>query len=102
MEFAHNQHVAQGRNASPFFFMMSYNPRAIPTIIPPTNVSAVEERLDNLWQARQEAEAAHKLARQRMAERINRDFTPFKKGQQVWLDSKNLRFFQDHKKLRLK
>ena len=37
-----------------------------------------------------------------MAERITKDFTPFKKGQQVWLDSKNLRFFQDHKKLRLK
>ena len=68
MEFAHNQHVAQGRNASPFFLMMGYNPRAIPTIIPPTNVSAVEERLDNLRQARQEAETAHKLTRQRMAE----------------------------------
>ena len=90
MEFAHNQHVAQGRNASPFFLMMGYNPRAIPTVVPPTNVPAVEERLDNLRQARQEAEAAHELARQRMAERITRDFTPFKKGQQVWLDSKNL------------
>ena len=90
MEFAHNQHVAQGRNASPFFLMMGYNPRAIPTVALPTNVPAVEERLDNLRQARQEAEAAHELARQRMAERITKDFTPFKKGQQVWLDSKNL------------
>ena len=26
MEFAHNQHMAQGRNASPFFLMMGYNP----------------------------------------------------------------------------
>ena len=82
--------------------MMGYNPRAIPTVVPPTNVPAVEKHLDNLQQARQEAEAAHELARQRMAERIIRDFTPFKKGQQVWLDSKNLRFFQDHKKLQLK
>ena len=37
-----------------------------------------------------------------MAEQITRDFTPFKEGQQVWLDSKNLRFFQNHKKLQLK
>ena len=93
MEFAHNQHMAQGRNASPFFLMMGYNLQAIPTVVPPTNVSAVEERLDNLQQAQQEAEAAYELARQRMAERITRTFTPFKKGQQVWLDSKNLRFF---------
>lgn len=62
MEFTHNQHVAQGRNASPFFLMMDYNLRAIPTVVPPTNVPAVEECLDNLWQAWQEAEAAHELA----------------------------------------
>ena len=37
-----------------------------------------------------------------MAERITKDFTPFKEGQQVCLNSKNLQFFQDHKKLRLK
>ena len=68
MEFAHNQHVAQGCNASPFFLMMGYNLQAIPTVILPTNVSTVEERLDNLRQAQQEAEAAHELARQQMAE----------------------------------
>ena len=68
MEFAHNQHVAQGHNASPFFLMMGYNPQAILTIIPPTNVPAVEEHLDNLRQAWQEAEAAHELAQQQMAE----------------------------------
>ena len=89
-EFSHNHRMHDARGASPFYIMMGYNPRAIPTVVPPTNVPAVEERLDNLRQARQEAEAAHELARQRMAERITRDFTPFKKGQQVWLDSKNL------------
>ena len=36
-----------------------------------------------------------------MVEQITKDFTPFKEGQQVWLDSKNLQFFQDHKKLQL-
>ena len=49
MEFTHNQHMAQEHNASPFFLMMGYNPQAIPTSVPPTNVPTVEECLDNLW-----------------------------------------------------
>lgn len=44
--------------------MMGYNPQAILTIVPPTNVPAVEGHLDNLQQAWQEAEAAYKLTRQ--------------------------------------
>ena len=62
MEFAHNQRKAVERNESPFFLMMGYNLQTIPTVVPPTNVSAVEEHFDNLQQARQEAEAAHELA----------------------------------------
>ena len=75
MEFTHNQHMAQGCNASPFFLTMGYNLQAIPTIVPPTNVSAVEEHLDNLQQAQQKAKTAHKLAQQQMAEQIIKDFT---------------------------
>ena len=37
-----------------------------------------------------------------MAKRITRGFTPFQKGQQVWLEAKNLRFLTDHKKLAMK
>ena len=37
-----------------------------------------------------------------MAERITKGFTPFKKGQKVWLEAKNLRFIMDHKKLAMK
>ena len=37
-----------------------------------------------------------------MAERITRGFAPFQKGQQVWLEAKNLRFIMDHKKLAMK
>ena len=102
IEFTHNQRLAQNRNASPFFLMMGYNPRAIPAVVPKTTVPAVEERLENLEKARQEAMAAHELARQRMAERVTRGFTPFTKGQKVWLEAKNLRFLKDHKKLAMK
>lgn len=37
-----------------------------------------------------------------MAEQITHNFTLFKKAQLIWLESKNLQFFQDHKKLGLK
>ena len=102
IEFMHNQRAAQGRNASPFYLMMGYNPRSIPSVIPRTLVPSVEERLGNLEKARLEAMAAHELARQHMAERITRGFTPFTKGQKVWLEAKNLRFLTDHKKLAMK
>ena len=39
----------------------------------------------------QEALAAHKLARSRMVDQQRLTFTPFKKGDRVWLDSRNLK-----------
>ena len=102
IEFVHNQRKAQHRNESPFFLTMGYNPRAIPAVLPNTMVPAVEERLSSLEKARTEAMAAHEMARQRMTERITRGFVPFKKGQKVWLEAKNLRFLMDHKKLAMK
>ena len=102
LEFTHNQRLTQNRNASPFFLMMGYNPRAIPSVTPKTVVPAVEERLDNLEKVRQEAMAAHELARQHMVQRITRGFKPFEKGQKVWLEAKHLRFLKDNKKLAMK
>ena len=98
----HNQRTAQGRNASPFYIMMGYNPHAIPSVYPSTPVPAVETRPELLKKVREEALAAHKLARQRMAECITRGFTPFRKGQRVWLDAKNLHFLADSKKFAMK
>lgn len=99
MEFAHNQRKAVDRNETPFFLMMGYHPRAFPSVFSTSHVPAVEDRLTAIQKARNEAAAAHELARQKVAERITRGFTPFIKGQKVWLDSKNLRFITDHKKL---
>jgi hypothetical protein len=47
--------------------------------------------MTTLLRNRQEALAAHELARSRMADRRKSMFTPFKKGDQVWLDSRNLK-----------
>ena len=98
----HNQRTAQGRNASLFYVMMGYNPHAIPSVYPSTPVSAGETCLKLLKKVHKEALAAHELARQRMAEHIIRGFTPFRKGQRVWLDAKNLHFLADSKKFAMK
>jgi hypothetical protein len=47
---------------------------------------------------REEALAAHKLARTRIANRKQLNFTPFKKNQKVWLDMRNLKM-NHHKKI---
>jgi hypothetical protein len=56
-----------------------------------TKFSSVAEKIKNLVTSREEALAAHELARSRMAERIKLNFVPFKKGQMVWLDLRHLK-----------
>ena len=66
---------------------MGYNPTSIPTAFPITNIPATQERLLSLQKVREEANAAHELARQKMIERTTRGFTPFKLNNKVWLES---------------
>ena len=40
---------------------------------------------------REEALAAHELAMRRIADRRKNTFTPFKKGDLVWLDTRNIK-----------
>jgi hypothetical protein len=58
-------------------------PVAIPTTFKNTKFPSVAERIKNLVTSREEALAAHELARNRMAERIKSNFIPFKKGVRV-------------------
>ena len=78
--------------------MLGKNPIAIPTSFENTQYPTVEERIKNLVTSREEALAAHELAWNRMAERMNSMFTPFKKEQKVWLDSRHLKT-NYHKKM---
>lgn len=98
-EFAHNQRIHSARNASPFFLMMGYDPVAIPTAYPNTNYPTLQHRLSTIQKARDEALAAHELARQVMRQRITKTFVPFKKGKQVWLDCQNLKLPYPNRKL---
>ena len=52
-----------------------------------------------LQKAREEANAAHELARQKMMERITQGFKPLKLGDKVWLESKHLKLRHESKKL---
>ena len=90
-EFAHNHRPHSITGKSPFFLMMGYEPIALPTILPSTSVPAVELRLKELTAAHNEALAAHELARQVMARCTRKPFSPFRKGDKVWLEARNLK-----------
>jgi hypothetical protein len=73
-------------------------PVAIPMTFENTKFPSVAEKIKNLVTSREEALAAHELARSHMAERIKSNFVPFKKGQMVWLDLRHLKT-NYHKKM---
>jgi hypothetical protein len=98
LEFTHNNRRHADRTKTSFELMHGEAPVAIPTSFENTRFPAVEERIKDLVTAREEALAAHELARSRMADRIKSSFIPFKKGQKVWLDSKHLKTHY-HKKM---
>ena len=66
-------------------------PLAIPTSFKNTKFPSVAEKIKNVVTSWEEALAAHELARSQMAEQIKLNFTPFKKGQIVWLDTRHLK-----------
>ena len=67
-KFAFNNAENASTKQSPFFLMMGYEPQKIPDIAPITKIQEVNERVTALQKARDEALAAHELARQRMIE----------------------------------
>ena len=71
--------------------MFGQSPLAIPLSFERTKYLAIQDRMKSLIQNREEALAAHELARSRMADRRKSVFVPFTKGDQVWLDSRNLK-----------
>src|SRR5258708_3161983 len=74
-------------------------PIALPKVIHRTNAPIAEGCLIMLKIAREEALAAHDLARQKMMQRTMCYSKPFKLGQKVWLESKNLRIPYPSRKL---
>jgi len=91
MEFSHNQKIYFTMKQTLFYLMMRYELKDIPLAFNKTNAPTAEQWVKALHEARNKAAVAHELARQKMAERSTWGFTPFKKGEQVWLDSWNLK-----------
>ena len=78
--------------------MYGYLPLTIPTSYEHTKFPSVDERIKQLQKEREEALAAHELARRRMAEQQKNKFTGFELGQLVWLDTQNIKT-NYHKKI---
>ena len=99
LEFSYNQKSHATQKHSPFYLTLGYDPKAIPTAFPKTNIPEAKKRILELQHARDEAQAAHKLARAHMFDRTTNKFKPFKKGDKVWLNSKNLKLRYERKKV---
>ena len=69
---------------------MGYEPHTLPSVIQSSAILTVETRFKNLTAAQNETLAAHKLAQQVMAAHTWQKFIPFKKGDKVWLEARNL------------
>uniref|UniRef100_A0A0W0G0B7 Reverse transcriptase-rnase h-integrase n=1 Tax=Moniliophthora roreri TaxID=221103 RepID=A0A0W0G0B7_MONRR len=83
-EFAHNNRTHSVLKKSPFFMMMGYHPRLLPTVFKKTTIPSVEERLQEL---------------KRMIQREKQKLDVFEEGQKVWLEAKNLAMGYPSKKL---
>jgi hypothetical protein len=90
LEFTHNNQQHADQTHTSFELMNGEALVAILTTFKNTKFPSVAEKIKNLVTSREEALAAHELARSHMAERIKSNFVPFKKGQMVWLDSRHL------------
>jgi len=98
LEFTHNNRRHADRQKTPFELMFGDSPVAIPTSFEHTKFPTIEEKMKRLLADREEALAAHELARRRMADRKKDTFTPFTKGDKVWLDTRNMKTSY-HKKM---
>ena len=101
LEFTHNNRRHADRQHTPFELMFGESPVAIPLSFENTKYPTMEDKMRTLQRNREEALAAHELARSRIADRRKSTFTPFRKGDKVWLDSRNLKTIY-HKKMKPK
>ena len=91
VEFTHNNQQHADRKHSPFKFMLGKSPKTIPITFEKTKYPSIEQEMHNLICDREEALATHKLAMRRIADRRKNTFTSFKKGDKVWLDTRNIK-----------
>ena len=101
LEFTHNNRRHADRQSTPFKLMFGNSPVAIPYTFKNTKFPNLEDKMKTLQKNQEEALAAHELARTQMIKRGKSNFTPFKQGDKVWLDTRNIKM-NYHKKIRPK
>jgi hypothetical protein len=79
--------------------MYGTKPVALPEVSEKTNSPVANDRINQLYKSREEALAAHDLARVKMMERTTNRTKPFKVNDQVWLESRNLKIPYQSRKL---
>ena len=80
LEFTHNNRRHADRTHTSFELMHGEAPLAILTSFKNTKFPSVAKKIKNLVTSREEALAAHELARSQMAEWIKSNFTPNLEG----------------------
>jgi Integrase zinc binding domain len=101
LEFTHNNRRHAERVHSPFELIQGNNPISVPITFSHTKFPTIEEKMKRMINDREEALAAHELARTRIANWKQSKFVPFEKDQKVWLDTRNFKM-NHHKKIALK
>lgn len=101
-EFALNSRTHASTSQSPFEIIYGYRPAFGALIGTRSNIPSLEERLDNMAQARKDAEAALRLSKEHMKEQYEtgkKSPHVFKVGDLVWLTAKNITIHQQTPKL---
>ena len=97
LEFMHNNRRHAEQIHTPFKLIQGDSPISVPITFSHTKYPSIEEKMKRMINDREEALATHELARTTIANRKQLNFTPFKKNQKVWLDTRNLNM-NHHKK----
>ena len=79
MEFTHNNRRHTEWKHTPFKLILGDNPISIPVTFQHTKYQNIEEKMKRMIQEKEEALAAHELARTRMENQKQSTFVPFEK-----------------------
>jgi Chromo (CHRromatin Organisation MOdifier) domain len=96
--FTHNNQRHADWPKTSFEIIQGESPKALPLTYKNTKFPSIDNKVKQMMTNRDEALAAHELARARMAERRWNMFTPFTVGQKVWLYTRNIKT-NYHKKM---
>lgn len=101
-EFVLNSRVHSAHQMAPFEVMYGYRPDFTVPAGPPTQFPALDTRLRELRETRQEAEAALRMEKRAMKEQFEAHKPaprPFAPGDKVWLSSKDITLTSPSRKL---